>query len=54
MANAETAKKWLLNHAPADAVARHFVAISTNTEAVEAFGIDKSNMFHFWDSYNFV
>ncbi len=49
MANAETAKKWLLNHAPADAVARHFVAISTNTEAVEAFGIDKSNMFHFWD-----
>lgn len=49
MANAETAKKWLLSQAPANAVARHFVAISTNTEAVEAFGIDKSNMFHFWD-----
>ncbi|HBZ65684.1 MAG TPA: glucose-6-phosphate isomerase [Bacteroidales bacterium] len=49
MANAETAKMWLLSQAPANAVARHFVAISTNTEAVEAFGIDKSNIFRFWD-----
>lgn len=49
MANAESARRWLLHQAPADAVSRHFVAISTNTSAVEAFGIDKHNMFRFWD-----
>jgi glucose-6-phosphate isomerase len=50
LANANSAKAWLLAalRAPA-AVARHFVALSTNTEAVEAFGIDPDNMFIFWD-----
>ncbi len=48
--NAETAKKWLLEHAhnPA-AVAKHFVAVSTNARAVAVFGIDTKNMFEFWD-----
>lgn len=49
MANAESARRWLLQSAPIEAVASHFVAISTNTKAVEAFGIDKANMFEFWD-----
>lgn len=49
MANAESARRWLLQKATPEAVARHFVAISTNTRAVEAFGIDKANMFEFWD-----
>jgi len=50
MANAQTAKQWLLDSgAPADAVAKHFVAISTNAGAVGAFGIDTANMFEFWD-----
>ncbi|MDP1928328.1 MAG: glucose-6-phosphate isomerase [Thiobacillus sp.] len=50
LANANSAKAWLLSalRAPA-AVARHFVALSTNAEAVEAFGIDPENMFIFWD-----
>ncbi|HQT32128.1 MAG TPA: glucose-6-phosphate isomerase [Thiobacillus sp.] len=50
LANANSAKAWLLAalRAPA-AVARHFVALSTNMEAVEAFGIDPENMFIFWD-----
>jgi glucose-6-phosphate isomerase len=50
LANANSAKAWLLAalRAPA-AVARHFVALSTNAEAVEAFGIDPDNMFIFWD-----
>jgi glucose-6-phosphate isomerase len=50
LANANSAKAWLLAalHAPA-AVARHFVALSTNAEAVAAFGIDPENMFIFWD-----
>ncbi|HEY9097956.1 MAG TPA: glucose-6-phosphate isomerase [Thiobacillus sp.] len=50
LANANSAKAWLLAalRAPA-AVSRHFVALSTNAEAVEAFGIDPDNMFIFWD-----
>jgi glucose-6-phosphate isomerase len=50
MTNAQTARAWLLTNAqdPA-AVAKHFVAISTNIKAVEAFGIDGANMFEFWD-----
>jgi glucose-6-phosphate isomerase len=50
LANANSAKAWLLAalRAPA-AVARHFVALSTNRSAVEAFGIDPENMFIFWD-----
>jgi glucose-6-phosphate isomerase len=48
--NAESAKRWFLEHAqdPA-AVAKHFVAVSTNAKAVAAFGIDTRNMFEFWD-----
>jgi len=50
LANANSAKAWLLAalREPA-AVARHFVALSTNAQAVEAFGIDPENMFIFWD-----
>lgn len=50
MANAHTARDWLLNTAKdQSAVAKHFVAMSTNGEAVSAFGIDTDNMFEFWD-----
>ncbi len=50
MMNAHTARRWFLDHARDEAaVARHFVAISTNREAAEAFGIDRRNMFVFWD-----
>ncbi|CAB3808717.1 Glucose-6-phosphate isomerase [Paraburkholderia ultramafica] len=50
LTNAHTARAWLLaSGAPEEAVARHFVAVSTNTEAVSAFGIDTDNMFEFWD-----
>ena len=50
MTNAETARAWCLRalKQPA-AVARHFVAVSTNAEKVAAFGIDVRNMFEFWD-----
>jgi len=51
MTNAETARAWLLNGLGGDkaAVAKHFVAVSTNAEKVSAFGIDTANMFGFWD-----
>ena len=49
MMNAQTARAWFLQHAPGDALARHFVAVSTNTEAIKTFGIDPANMFPFWD-----
>ncbi len=50
MTNAQTARRWLVEGLGDDAaVARHFVAISTNLEAVEAFGIDVENAFEFWD-----
>ena len=53
MMNAQTARSWFLERAPAQsadaALARHFVAVSTNTEAIKAFGIDPANMFPFWD-----
>jgi len=50
MANAQTARDWLLEALKDDAaVARHFVAVSTNAEKVAQFGIDKANMFGFWD-----
>ena len=50
MTNAETARKWLLAKLKdKKAVARHFVALSTNKEEVEKFGIDPANMFEFWD-----
>ncbi|HEU4777112.1 MAG TPA: glucose-6-phosphate isomerase, partial [Telluria sp.] len=49
MMNAQTARAWFLKHAPDAALAKHFVAVSTNTEAIKAFGIDPANMFPFWD-----
>ena len=50
MTNAETARRWIVDAlGDATAVARHFVAVSTNEAAVEAFGVDPNNMFEFWD-----
>ncbi|MCE0498185.1 MAG: glucose-6-phosphate isomerase [Methylacidiphilales bacterium] len=51
MTNAQSARDWLLHGLGRDrkAVARHFVAVSTNAEKVSAFGIDTANMFGFWD-----
>jgi len=51
MTNAHTAREWALKGLGGDekAVAKHFVAVSTNTEGVEKFGIDTANMFEFWD-----
>jgi glucose-6-phosphate isomerase len=50
MTNAHSAKDWLLaDGAVEQDIAKHFVALSTNTEGVEAFGIDTANMFEFWD-----
>ena len=50
MTNAASAKAWLLENLKDEkAVARHFVALSTNTEAVTEFGIDPQNMFGFWN-----
>jgi glucose-6-phosphate isomerase len=50
MANAHTARTWLLEGLGEHAsVAKHFVAVSTNTAEVEKFGIDPDNMFGFWD-----
>ncbi|HEY1044350.1 MAG TPA: glucose-6-phosphate isomerase [Telluria sp.] len=49
MMNAQTARAWFLRSAPEAALAKHFVAVSTNTEAIKAFGIDPANMFPFWD-----
>ena len=51
MTNAESARRWLLAglRADATAVAKHFVAVSTNTQKVSEFGIDTANMFGFWD-----
>jgi glucose-6-phosphate isomerase len=50
MTNANTARDWFMKTAPDEkAVAKHFVAISTNQKDVEGFGIDKENMFVFWD-----
>ncbi|MFF5018035.1 glucose-6-phosphate isomerase [Streptomyces sp. NPDC001165] len=48
--NATSARKWLLEALGAEsAVAKHFVALSTNAEKVAEFGIDTANMFEFWD-----
>jgi glucose-6-phosphate isomerase len=51
MTNAESARDWLLSGLGGDkaAVAKHFVAVSTNAEKVSEFGIDTANMFAFWD-----
>ena len=51
MTNAESARQWLLKGLGGDvkAVAKHFVAVSTNARKVSEFGIDTANMFGFWD-----
>jgi glucose-6-phosphate isomerase len=51
MTNAESARQWLLAGLGGDgkAVAKHFVAVSTNAQKVAEFGIDTANMFEFWD-----
>ena len=50
MTNARSARSWLLSHlGDRQAVARHFVAVSTNEQEVRDFGIDPTNMFEFWD-----
>jgi glucose-6-phosphate isomerase len=51
MTNAHTARDWLLAGLGGEesAIARHFVAVSTNAQAVAKFGIDTANMFGFWD-----
>ncbi len=50
LTNARSARAWLVERLGSDeAVARHFVALSTNADAVAEFGIDPENMFEFWD-----
>lgn len=50
MTNAHTAREWFLKKAKEEKhIARHFVALSTNEKEVVKFGIDKKNMFEFWD-----
>jgi glucose-6-phosphate isomerase len=51
MTNAQSARGWCLGHFGGDvkAVAKHFVAVSTNDRAVAEFGVDTANMFEFWD-----
>ena len=50
LTNAHSARRWCVNHLGTEgAVARHFVAVSTNTEEVTRFGIRPENMFEFWD-----
>jgi glucose-6-phosphate isomerase len=50
LTNAQTAREWSLRKLQhSQAVARHFVAVSTNDEEVSKFGIDTANMFGFWD-----
>jgi glucose-6-phosphate isomerase len=50
MANAHSARDWFLNGGGKENdVAKHFAALSTNTEGVQKFGIDTKNMFEFWD-----
>lgn len=50
MTNAHSARDWFLKSgADTEDIAKHFVALSTNSEAVSSFGIDTANMFRFWD-----
>jgi glucose-6-phosphate isomerase len=49
LTNAHSAREWLVASLGENAVAKHFVAVSTNAEGVTAFGIDPENMFGFWD-----
>lgn len=49
LTNARTCRKWLIDALGEHAVAKHFVALSTNAEKVKEFGINPENMFEFWD-----
>ena len=49
LTNATAGRRWLVDSLGEDAVAKHFVAVSTNKKLVEEFGIDSANMFGFWD-----
>ncbi|GAA3152105.1 glucose-6-phosphate isomerase [Nonomuraea salmonea] len=49
LTNARVARRWLVEALGEEAVAKHFVAVSTNAAKVEEFGIDTANMFGFWD-----
>ncbi|MCU7540845.1 glucose-6-phosphate isomerase [Riemerella anatipestifer] len=49
MTNALSAKEWFLKAGKEEEVAKHFVALSTNIEAVKSFGISEENIFEFWD-----
>jgi len=49
LTNARSARAWLVSSLGEEAVARHFVAVSTNARAATAFGIDAENMFGLWD-----
>ena len=49
MTNAESAKSWFMKAGKQEDVAKHFVALSTNIEAVKEFGIAEENIFEFWD-----
>ena len=49
LSNANTIKAWFLKSASEDAIAKHFVAVSTNIKNVKAFGIDENNIFPMWD-----
>jgi glucose-6-phosphate isomerase len=49
LSNANTIKEWFLKSAPEDAIAKQFVAVSTNIKNVKAFGIDENNIFPMWD-----
>ncbi|MCF8274226.1 MAG: glucose-6-phosphate isomerase [Flavobacteriaceae bacterium] len=49
LSNANTIKEWFLKSASQDAIAKHFVAVSTNIQHVKSFGIDENNIFPMWD-----
>lgn len=49
LSNANTIKDWFLKSASEDAIAKHFVAVSTNIANVKAFGVDENNIFPMWD-----
>lgn len=49
LTNADTCKKWFLSEAPQNAIEKHFVAVSTNLQAVKNFGINTNNVFPMWD-----
>ncbi|WP_055447494.1 glucose-6-phosphate isomerase [Lacinutrix mariniflava] len=49
LSNANTLREWFLKHGKQEDIAKHFVAVSTNTEKVKAFGIEEANIFPMWN-----